>query len=363
MRSARVVFTLMFIMLPILPLAGVLAAGGRLEPYLHLPPLTGYIQHAPFSWPVFLALDLLIAIICAPVCIRLVNFRSASSRHGSSPTSFPRWGCVGLCLIALAWLLAWTRFDWFTVWQPYTFLPLWLGYIITINGFSYRRTGSCLLTAHPRYFLLLFPASSLFWWFFEYLNRFVQNWYYLGVESFTPAEYVFHASLCFSTVLPAVLSTEEYVGSFQRLREPFIDMWPVRSQNRLLLALILVFMAVIGLFGIGSRPDFFFPMLWMAPLFLLLAGHLLSGRQTLFGPLARGDWRPVWLPAVAALVCGFFWEMWNFRSLAHWQYSIPYVQRFHLFAMPILGYAGYLPFGLECKVIADMLPGAPTRNY
>jgi hypothetical protein len=28
---------------------------------------------------------------------------------------------------------------------------------------------------------------------------------------------------------------------------------------------------------------------------------------------------------------------------------------FHLFEMPILGYAGYLPFGLECAVIIDFV--------
>jgi hypothetical protein len=62
----------------------------------------------------------------------------------------------------------------------------------------------------------------------------------------------------------------------------------------------------------------------------------------------------VWLPALAALFCGFFWELWNVNSLAHWEYSVPFVQRFHIFEMPILGYAGYLPFGLECMVVSLM---------
>jgi hypothetical protein len=33
---------------------------------------------------------------------------------------------------------------------------------------------------------------------------------------------------------------------------------------------------------------------------------------------------------------------------------VPFVQRFHIFEMPILGYAGYLPFGLECMVVSLM---------
>ena len=31
------------------------------------------------------------------------------------------------------------------------------------------------------------------------------------------------------------------------------------------------------------------------------------------------------------------------------------MDRFHIFAMPILGYAGYLPFGLECVVVANLV--------
>jgi hypothetical protein len=31
------------------------------------------------------------------------------------------------------------------------------------------------------------------------------------------------------------------------------------------------------------------------------------------------------------------------------------VQHFHVFEMPLLGYAGYLPFGLECALAADLV--------
>jgi hypothetical protein len=58
---------------------------------------------------------------------------------------------------------------------------------------------------------------------------------------------------------------------------------------------------------------------------------------------------------LAAVICGFFWEMWNSFSLAQWRYSIPFVHRFEIFAMPLLGYAGYLPFGLECAAVRDVM--------
>jgi hypothetical protein len=47
--------------------------------------------------------------------------------------------------------------------------------------------------------------------------------------------------------------------------------------------------------------------------------------------------------------------MWNYKSLARWVYIVPFVQRFHIFEMPILGYSGYLTFGIECAVITGIL--------
>lgn len=44
--------------------------------------------------------------------------------------------------------------------------------------------------------------------------------------------------------------------------------------------------------------------------------------------------------------------MWNAYSLVHWEYSIPYVHALPIGEMPILGYAGYLPFGMECLTVA-----------
>jgi hypothetical protein len=49
--------------------------------------------------------------------------------------------------------------------------------------------------------------------------------------------------------------------------------------------------------------------------------------------------------------------LWNFWSLAKWKYSIPFAHRFEIFEMPLLGYAGYLPFGLECAVVGRLLEG------
>jgi hypothetical protein len=111
----------------------------------------------------------------------------------------------------------------------------------------------------------------------------------------------------------------------------------------------------MALAAIGLWPDELFAMLWLAPLLVLAGLQKLAVGESLFAPLARGDGRPVLLPALAALVCGFFWELWNWGSAAQWHYSVPYVQGLSIFEMPLLGYAGYLPFGVECALVADLV--------
>jgi hypothetical protein len=113
--------------------------------------------------------------------------------------------------------------------------------------------------------------------------------------------------------------------------------------------------ACAGLLGIALWPNLLYSVVWVAPLLLLLGLQRLAGFRSYLAPLRSGDYRRVYLPALAALCCGILWEMWNFYSQSKWHYAIPYVHRFMLFEMPLLGYAGYLPFGVKCAVMAEWL--------
>lgn len=224
-----------------------------------------------------------------------------------------------------------------------------------MNALAFRRSGRALLTERFGFLLALFPASALFWWLFEHLNRFVGNWYYTGVAAADGWDYFVQATLPFSSVLPAVASTWAWLRTFPRF-EAMGESLPltVPSLSRMA-APIAVSIGLLALAGIGVWPQALFSLLWLAPLAVLLGLQQLFLGETLLAPLARGDWRPVLQPAAAALACGFFWELWNWGSLAQWHYAVPYVQRFHLFEMPLLGYAGYLPFGVECAVVMDLV--------
>ena len=339
-----------------LPLTGVYLAGYPVDRYLEFPPQTRYIDHAPFSWPAFTILTIIILAVVLSTAIRGIQGHKKRPPKviKSAPKPFPRWGWIGLATGIVAWILAWTRFPWFIPYQPHTFSPLWFSYIVVVNALCFRRTGHSLMTDRPGFFLLLFPASAAFWWFFEYLNRFVQNWYYTGVE-FDPWPYFWYASLPFATVLPAVLSTKQWLQSANWIKLGYGDIRPIRLSNPRKAAICALLLAAAGLAGIGIWPNHLFPLLWVSPLLILVCLQAFMKERHIFSEMAAGDWRGAVAAALAALVCGLFWEMWNYFSLAKWKYSVPLVHRFLIFEMPLLGFGGYLPFGLECLVIGGML--------
>jgi len=333
-----------------LPMTGTLIAGRSVAMYLEFPPETRFIQHAPFSWLAFgcYAAFIIVVLIFLFSPVYKKNRTVIKSHAYSRP--FPWWGWISLFMCILFWVAAWNRFGFLERLQPHTFAPIWISFIILLNALTFRRTGRSLLTHKTRLFFILFPLSAAFWWFFEYLNRFVQNWYYVGVK-FEALEYFLYATISFSTVLPAVASMHAFLVSHTNLHH-YYQSWikvDVNGSNRLAWSALVI--AGFGLGFIGILPDYLYPLLWIGPLLIVLSLQTIMGEHHILSDVVRGDWANLVSYPSAALACGFFWEMWNVYSLAKWHYSIPFVDRFQVFEMPILGYAGYLPFGLECAVI------------
>jgi len=344
-----------------LPMAGILLDGRPLDPYVEFPPRTRHVLHQPFSWWVF---AVLVGIVLVAVILLFLagQWGPGAPRRRPLRRPFPWWGWAGAGLIVGSWVLAWTRLSWVGPCQGHTFTGLWLGYILTVNAWTLCRSGRSPLTHSTGPYLTLFPLSAVFWWFFEYLNRFVQNWFYVG-ESLDAWSYFWYATLPFSTVLPAVLATREWVRTFSWPDARFRKGRPVRVSRPRLLSAGILLASGTGLALVGIWPNLLYPLLWVAPLLIIVSLHGLFGEPHLFSPVARGDWSGIVSAATAALLCGFFWEMWNLYSVAKWVYSIPYVHRFQVFEMPVLGYAGYLPFGMECVAVARLFLGTNRVDF
>ncbi len=341
------------------PLAGARLRGGDGARYLEFPPRTVYAVPAAFSWPAFAIVAAGALAIAVPVAVHLA--RAARRRPRGAPAArFPAWGWGGLALMLCGWALAWTRLPALAGVQRFMFTPPWLGYILLMQALTQRRRGACRMSERPRAFALLFPLSAAFWWYFEYLNRFAQNWHYEGLGEMSASGYALMASLAFSTVLPAVLGTYDWLTA--ELRAPTAAARPAEPYprpsavgRRAAAGGGLLAAAAALLLCLPLARNLCFPALWLAPAAALAGARMLAGRAPLAAEPGEALGPRIARLAVAALLCGFFWELWNYGSLARWVYAVPYVGRFHLFEMPALGYAGYLPFGVECGLVADLL--------
>jgi hypothetical protein len=96
-----------------------------------------------------------------------------------------------------------------------------------------------------------------------------------------------------------------------------------------------------------SWPKLFYPFVWLAVFLIVEPINIWRRKRHLLQDLQFGDWRPVLSLSLGALICGFFWEMWNYFSFPKWIYHTPGAEYLRVFEMPMLGYLGYLPFAWE----------------
>jgi hypothetical protein len=272
---------------------------------------------------------------------------------GSGPRFAPQ-GWAGLALLAVCWPLNWLLPGMRTA---YLFFPLWLGYILVVDALVLRRGGSSLWTRQRGGFLGLFLLSAPAWWLFEVINRRTGNWEYLGAGHFTPLEYYALCTASFSTVMPAVFETAELARTFR-----WVETLPagpkIPDTRRVGLGLLATGAAMLTLTLLW--PKWFYALVWVALWLVLEPLNRKLGRRRLLNRLGQGDWRPLISLSVGALICGFFWEMWNYWSWPQWVYHTPGVERWHVFEMPLLGYGGYIPFALELFALMNFLsPRAP----
>ena len=66
--------------------------------------------------------------------------------------------------------------------------------------------------------------------------------------------------------------------------------------------------------------------------------------------------------SLSGLLCGALWEFWNFWAGAKWHYSVPIMERWKIFEMPLPGYFGFPPFALECFTMYVFVRRLVTRG-
>jgi len=219
----------------------------------------------------------------------------------------------------------------------------WWSYIIFIESLLYCRGAKSLLFESPGKFLLLLPISITVWLVFEALNFRLSDWLYINIPSNTVVRWTGYA-IAYSTVLPGIFSTRallEFIGvlknskaaplgNLQRLYKPFV-----------LTGLLFLLLPLVW-------PKYFFPLVWLAFIFLLEPVNHKAGAPSLLRQWEKGSPGNFYLLLLAGAVCGLLWELWNFRAGSKWIYTLPHSGFLKIFEMPLLGFLGFPPFALEC---------------
>jgi len=285
------------------------------------------------------------------------KMRAVEGQMRREKSQWPAHGWVGLILVAICWPLNWTLPG---VRSAYLFFPLWLGYVLLVDALVQVRTGSSIWTRSRKDFLLLFAISAPVWWLFELINLRTGNWEYLGRELFSPLQFNLLCTISFSIVVPAIFETADLVRSFGWMHR-------IASGPRVPAArAVFIGLFVIGLTTLSAMlvwPKIFYPFAWTALVFILEPINYWTGRAYFLKQLGKGDWRVVIALSLGGLVCGLFWEMWNYFSFPKWIYHIPVLGFLKIFEMPLLGYGGYVPFALEVYALTNFLwPNAPRLH-
>lgn len=307
-----------------------------------------------------------IALLEAAVAIFLIfpqwfGFKPVTPSPQPVPRALPWWFWAGMVVTLFFWWLMWARTTPFGDLVYYAFTPMWWGFIFVLDGLTFRYAGGySLFASRPKTFLISAAVSLGGWYFFEYFDYFaLGNWYYPNTDdipALSHAKIVWIFLFAYTTVWPAIFEWYTLLNAFPKFVERYAQ-GPALS----LPAKPMLYLSFVLLAAVPFWPYPLFWAMWIAPLIGISAILIMRGIWTPFTDVAKGNWSPVLLMALSAIINGLFWEVWNYGS-AHpvlpvtnpnyWVYDIPYVNVIHIYVeMPLLGFAGYLPFGVLAWVI------------
>jgi hypothetical protein len=240
--------------------------------------------------------------------------------------------------------------------RQWLFFFAWYPLILFLDGMLWRLKGNSWLLDRPRELLKMGFWSVTAWLVFEALNLVLQNWGYAGVLANPWVRWPGYA-LAFATVLPGILMSAEALGALGAWRG--VPGRPVKLARdweppALLLGTACLMLPLIW-------PRYFFPLIWGATFFLLDPFISLLGGRSLIQAWLEGERREHFCLLTAGLLCGLWWEAWNYPAAAKWVYTLPVANFGKVFEMPVLGYLGFLPFALECAVMYNFMQALEER--
>jgi hypothetical protein len=241
---------------------------------------------------------------------------------------------------------------------------VWIGYLILLEGVLTAKRASPV-RRRPNHFLLCCLSSVLIWAIFDMINfnLGMHAWLYIGMPG-TPGipgdfgDRAFGYFLAFATVVPGMMLSGQVLlelGLFdwarstarEGFRMPHYGLWVSLIAGGAMLAWVCI-----------ARTPVTNYVLWTSLVFLLDPINYWLGRPSMFRDWERGWFGRTLAAMSGGLICGFLWEFWNYWALTKWTYHLPFLgsaEHYKYFEMPLPGLLGFIPFGIECWIMWQMI--------
>lgn len=250
------------------------------------------------------------------------------------------YGYLGIMLILFAEINFSLNIMPFASWY---IVIIWYGAILFVDSLVYKIRGRSLISTYPKEFLLMLIVSLPFWLIFEFYNLFTFSWYYINYEWYVHV-------LDFTTIMPAIIEVFSLINaldvgkSFDSVGKRTILKGSRHSNAVKFVILVGAFTAILPFVA----TNFGFMFIWVGLFLLLDPLNYYLGKPSIIEKFSRGNKSVLLRLMLSGIIVGFFWELWNYQAYPKWVYSFPgAATSIKLFAMPIYGYLGYLPFAME----------------
>lgn len=341
-----------------------IAEHGNLEKYFFFPPIEIPPNKPGFNLFVTICVAIIFLIFLLLYLFpRLFGFSKVSPLQiqANKKLPLPIWFWLGLITWAGTLIFLIARLEepkWFANWA---LVPLFWGFTLLLDGIVYRiNNGESMLSKRPTELFAMALVSISGWLVFEYMNFFINlNWVYPQANKVGHDEFILYAILGSSGFIPMCFEWYQLLRKVKVLSNKYENGPKIKFPRWVSYTLLILF--ILFLFYTPFKPENFFYMVWMAPMFIIAIVLELMGIWTPFTPIKqKGDWTALLVFALTFLIQGLLLECWNYLSADHsvnpvftanpayWQYCIPFIPKWCIFEMPVLGYAGYLFFSIHC---------------